>query len=279
MSMHLLALLISLLTYQPQNKLHSAHSLTNPDDCVLTKIVYSSTSYDVPTYDSRGLITFVQSYSNGTQTGQYVHVFDSDGKIISQNLKGLNFRYVYEGKTLTKIQLLEPKSQSVLGEYGVTFDSSGRIGKLNVQNTAGMYRAYEGYSSTFTYDSQDNCTSVDLKDNQGRLMSRTVCSDFVPIRSFATKFKNHYISPFTSSVTENLQFPLPYRQPNTCPNHVEIFSGISRTGTFTDTMTKTTDYTYQRTANQSGMMTKRMYTTTGMSDGSGSTTYEYSGCQ
>ncbi|WP_080056589.1 hypothetical protein [Spirosoma aerolatum] len=275
---NLLVLLISLLACQSKNEPDPANLSTNPDDCVLTKIVYSSTSYDVPSYDSRGLITSIQSYENGSKTALYSNVYDADGKIISQNLNGLNFRYVYSGSTLTKIQLVDA-TQAVLGEYGVTFDAAGRIGNLKVQNTGTAYKLYEGYNSTFTYDSQNNCTQIDLKDSQGLIMSRTVYSNFVAVRSHITKFKNQYLNPFTSSVTENLQFAGPYKLPNTSPNHVEIYSPYDMTGNYTGTLTKTTDYTYQRTANQSGMVTKRTYTTTGLANDSGTTSYEYSGCQ
>jgi hypothetical protein len=276
---HLLTLLINLLSQQPQYGQKTATVPFSTNDCVLTKIIYSPSKYDIPTYDSRGLITSVQSYANGAKTALYTHDFDNDGKLISQNLNGLHFRYDYEGDMLTKIQLLDPTSQGILGEYGVSFDAAGRIGTLTVQNTASLYKMYEGYNSTFTYDSLGNCTIVDLKDNQGRVVSRTVCSDFVPIQSHVTLFKNHYINPFTASVTENLQFPLLYKQPNTCPNHVEVYSAFSSTGAYTGKFTKTTDYSYQRTANQRGLLTQRTYTTSGMTNGSGTTRYEYSGCQ
>lgn len=208
-STSLLVLLFGILACQSKNDPDPANLSTNPDDCVLTKIVYSSTSYDVPAYDSRGLITSIQSYSSGAKTELYTNVFDADGKITSQNLNGLNIRYVYSGATLSKIQLLDPSAQAVLGEYAVMFDASGRVSNLKVQNTVAAYNGFEGYNSTFTYDSQNNCTNIDLKDAQGRVVYRTVYSNFVAIRSHITKFKNQYINPYTSTVMENLQFAGP----------------------------------------------------------------------
>lgn len=275
----LLALLFGVLACQSKNDPAPVNSSTNPDDCVLTKVTYSSTSYDTFSYDSRGLITSIQSYSSGAKTELYTNVFDADGKITSQNLNGLNIRYVYSGATLTKIQLLDPTAQAVLGEYAVTFDASGRISTLKVQNTVTAYNAFEGLNSTFTYDSQNNCTNIDLKDAQGRVVYRTVYSNFVPVRSHVSKFKNQYISPYTSTVIENLQYAGPYKQPNTSPNHVEVYSAYDATGNYTGTLSKIYDYVYQRTANQSGMMIQRTNTTTGLATDSGATTYEYSGCQ
>ncbi|MBN8825635.1 MULTISPECIES: hypothetical protein [unclassified Spirosoma] len=275
----LLVLLISLLSCQTKNDPDPANASTNPDDCLLTKITYSATSYDIPTFDSRGLVTSIQSYENGAKTSLYTNVYDADGKITSQSLNGLNVRYVYSGTTLTKIQLLDPTAQSVLGEYAVTFDASGRISNLKVQNTVSAYSGFEGLNSTFTYDSQNNCTNIDLKDDQGRVLYRTVYSNFVAVRSHITKFKNQYINPYTSTVLENLQFAGPYKQPNTSSNHVELYSAFDVNNNYTGTLAKIYDYTYQRTANQSGMMAKRTYTTTGLTNESGTTTYEYSGCQ
>lgn len=272
----LLALLFGLLSCQPKND--PAAGSTNPDDCVLTKISYSATNYDVPAYDSRGLITSIQSYANGAKAALYTNVFDADGKITSQNLNGFNVSYVYTGTTLTKIQLVDA-ARTLLGEYAVTFDASGRIGALKVQNTVAAYSYFEGYNSTFTYDSQGNCTNIDLKDSQGRVLSRTVYSNFVAIKSHITKFKNQYINPYTSSVTENLQFALIHKQPDTSPNRIELYSALNSTGDYTGTLTKTSDYVYQRTANQSGLMAKRTYTVTGITNESGSATYEYSGCR
>lgn len=148
----LLALLFGLLSCQPKNDPDAGS--TNPDDCVLTKISYSTSNYDVPAYDSRGLITSIQSYANGAKAALY-----------------------------------------------------------------------------------------------------------------------------TSSVTENLQFALIHKQPDTSPNRIELYSAVNSTGDYTGTLTKTSDYVYQRTANQSGLMAKRTYTVTGITNESGSATYEYSGCR
>lgn len=274
----LLALLFGLLSCQPKNDPDPGSLSTNPDDCVLTKISYSATSYDVPAYDSRGLITSIQSYANSAKTALYTNVFDTDGKITSQNLNGFNVNYVYAGTTLTKIQLLDA-AKALLGEYAVTFNAAGRIGNLKVQNTAAAYSSFEGYNSTFTYDSQGNCTNIELKDNKGLILSRTVYSNFVAVRSHITKFKNQYINPYTNSVMENLQFSLIYRQPDTSPNRIEFYSALNSTGDYTGTLTKVSDYTYQRTANQSGMMAQRSYTVIGITNESGSATYEYSGCR
>lgn len=278
-ALSLVTLLCGLLACQSKNNPDPAGSSTNPDDCVLTKIVYSSTSYDVPAYDSRGLITSIQSYSSGAKTELYTNVFDADGKITSQNLNGMNIRYVYSGTTLTKIQLLDPTAQVVVGEYAVTFDAAGRIGNLKVQNTIAAYNGFEGINSTFTYDSQNNCTNIDVKDAQGQVIYRTIYSNFVNVRSHITKFKNQYLNPYTSTVMENLQFAGPYKQPNTSPNRVEVYTPYDAKGTYTGVLTKSYDYVYQRTANQSGMIIKRTYTTTGVSNDSETTTFEYSGCQ
>jgi len=106
---------------------------TNPDDCVLTKAVYGQGDYDEFTYDSRGLITSIQSYQNNTKSGLYTNTYDATGKLTGQNLNGFTVQYVYSGNTLTKIQLVN--TGVVLGEYAVTVDGSGRISNLNVQNT------------------------------------------------------------------------------------------------------------------------------------------------
>lgn len=253
-------------------------SSTNPDDCVLTKVNYAQGTYDEFSYDSRGLITSIQSYQNNAKLGLYTNTYDADGKLTGQNLNGFMVQYVYSGNTLNKIQLVN--SGVVLGEYAVTFDGSGRISNLNVQNTQSPLSTYEGYNSTFTYDGQGNCTLIELKDKQSRLLSRTVYSDFVAVRSHVTKFKNQYINPYTATVTENLQYVLPYKFPSTAPNKVELYSAIDLNGNYTGSLTKQSEEVYQRTANQSGMQIQRTSTFTASgSTSTSTTTFEYTGCQ
>lgn len=253
-------------------------SSTNPDDCVLTKIVYGQGEYDEFTYDSRGLITAIQSYQNNAKAGLYTNTYDADGKLTGQNLNGFLVQYVYSGNTLTKIQLVN--TGVVLGEYAVSFDGSGRVSNLKVQNAQSPFNTYEGYNATFTYDGQGNCTLIELKDVGGRVLSRTVYSNFVAIRSHVTKFKNQYINPYTSTITENLQYALLYKFPNTAPNKVELYSAIDLNGNYTGTLSKQSEDVYQRTANQSGMQIQRTYTsTTSGGTRTSTSTFEYTGCQ
>lgn len=253
-------------------------SSTNPDDCVLTKVVYGQGEYDEFAYDSRGLITSIQSYQNNTKSGLYTNTYDANGKLTGQNLNGFTVQYVYSGNTLTKIQLMS--DGFVSGEYAVTLDGSGRISNLRVQNTVTMFTYYEGYNSTFNYDGQGNCTLIELKDAQNRILSRTVYSNFVAVRSHVTKFKNQFINPYTSTITENLQYALLYKFPNTAPNKVELYSALDLNGNYTGTLSKQSEDVYQRTANQSGMQTQRVATsTTSGGTRTSTTTFEYTGCQ
>jgi hypothetical protein len=143
-----------------------------------------------------------------------------------------------------------------------------------------LFAAYEGYNSTFTYDGQGNCTLIELKDTQGRVLNRTVYSNFVAVRSHITKFKNQYINPYTATITENLQYATPYRFPNTSPNKVEFYSALSINGAYTGTLSKQYEEVYQRTANQSGMMTQRISTSTASGSTNVNTSpFEYTGCQ
>ena len=253
-------------------------SSTNPDDCVLTKVVYGQGAYDEFAYDSRGLITSIQSYQNNAKSGLYTNTYDADGRLISQNLNGFLVQYVYLDNTLAKIQLMS--NGFVSGEYAVTLNGSGRISNLRVQRTITMFTYYEGYNATFTYDGQGNCTQIDLKDVGGRVLSRTVYSNFVAVRSHVTKFKNQFINPYTATITENLQYVLPYQFPNTAPNKVELYSAIDLNGNYTGTLSKQSEEVYQRTANQSGMQIQRTATFTASGGTSNTTTtFEYTGCQ
>ena len=237
---------------------------TNPANCKLAKLTFSNGRVVNYVYNAEG---FISEMIDDDMSTKFIY---TNGLLTNQKNAFLEMKFAYSGTDLSNIELLD-NAGTKLGDYVVTLTPNKQINTLTVANPGSAFSSFNGVVTTFTYDAAGNNTLIEVK-NGTTLIAKTEYSNFVNVRSHLTTQKGLIFSNYTSPLSVLEQAPF-WKYPNTTPNAYKRSTILDENMQPTATMKVVVDYTYERVANESGLLKSRTVV------GGGSATYEYTGCK